>query len=124
MTRNIGQKQTADPPGGATGNVVDVAASLSLAEWFAVDPGIEPGQFYSTGRNLAPSPNLHALHMLCLGSRHLSSSRVALSRRHLGCRYMLRRRMPIRRNLCPIYPGEPYYIRTFSSIGLPHKIAI
>jgi hypothetical protein len=43
-----------------------------LAEWFAIDPDIETGQFDSAGRDLAASPDLHALHMLCGGCRHVS----------------------------------------------------
>jgi hypothetical protein len=31
-----------------------------------------PGQFDSTGRELATSPDLHALHILCGGIRHRS----------------------------------------------------
>ena len=71
MTGNIGEEQAANAAGGASGNIVDVAAELRLAERFAIDPNIEAGQFYSTGGDLATSPDLHALHMLCGGSRHL-----------------------------------------------------
>jgi hypothetical protein len=72
VTGNIGEEQAADTTGGATRDLVDISATLSLAEWFAVDPDIETGQFDSTGGDLAASPDLHALHMLCGGSRHVS----------------------------------------------------
>ena len=68
---NIGEEQTANAARGATRDVVDVAATLSLTEWFAIDPDIQTRQFDSTGRDLTASPNLHALHVLCGGSRHV-----------------------------------------------------
>ena len=68
---NIGEEQAANAAGGATRDVVDVTATLSLAEWLAIDPDIETGQFDSTGRDLTASPDLHALHVLCGRSRHV-----------------------------------------------------
>ena len=70
MAGNIGEEQAADAAGSATGNVVDIAAALSLAERLAIDPDIETSQFDSTGSELAASPDLHALHALCRGIRH------------------------------------------------------
>ena len=70
MAGNIGEQQAADAAGSATGNVVDVATALSMFEGLAVDPHIETGQLDSTGRQLAASPDLHALHVLRGGIRH------------------------------------------------------
>jgi hypothetical protein len=65
VTRNIREEQPADATGRATRDVVDVAAVLGLAEGFAINPNIETSQFNATGEDLASTPNLHALHMLC-----------------------------------------------------------
>jgi hypothetical protein len=70
MPGNIGEQQPADASGSATGNVVDIATALGMFEGLAVDPHIEAGQFDSTGRQLAASPDLHALHVLRGGIRH------------------------------------------------------
>ena len=70
MAGNICEEQATDATGSATGDVVDIAAALSLAERFAIDPDIETSQFDSTGSDLAASPDLHALHVLCRGIRH------------------------------------------------------
>ena len=70
MARNIGEEQAADATGSTTRDVVDIAATLSLAERLAIDPDIKTGQFDSTGSELAASPDLHALHVLCGGIRH------------------------------------------------------
>ncbi len=67
---NIGEEQAADATGSATRDVVDIAAALGLAERLAIDPDIETGQFDATGGELAASPDLHALHVLCGGVRH------------------------------------------------------
>jgi len=67
---NICEEQAADATGSAARNVVDIAATLSLAEGLAIDPDIETAQFDSTGRELAASPDLHALHVLCGGIGH------------------------------------------------------
>jgi hypothetical protein len=65
VARNIGEEQAADAAGSATRDVVDIAAMLRLAVRLAVDPDIETRQFDSTGCQLAASPDLHALHVLC-----------------------------------------------------------
>ena len=70
MAGNICEKQAADAAGSATGDVVDIAATLSLAIGLAVDPDIETGQFDFTGCELAATLDLHALHVLCRGIRH------------------------------------------------------
>src|SRR5580704_1756393 len=70
---NIGEEQAANATGGATRNVVDVATTLGFAEWFAIDPNIETGEFDATRCDLAASPDLHALHVLSGGSRHIGS---------------------------------------------------
>src|SRR5450755_2531631 len=70
MAGNIGEQQATDATGSATGNVVDVATTLGMFEWLAVDPHIETGQLDSAGRQLAASPDLHALHVLRGGIRH------------------------------------------------------
>jgi hypothetical protein len=67
---NIGEEQATEATGSATRDVVDIAAALSLAERLAIDPDIETSQFDSTGSELAASPDLHALHVLCGGIRH------------------------------------------------------
>ena len=72
MAGNICEKQAADAAGSATGDVVDIAATLSLAIGLAVDPDIETGQFDFTGCELAATLDLHALHVLCRGIRHRS----------------------------------------------------
>src|SRR5580704_4294663 len=69
---NIGEEQAANATGGATRDVIDVAATLGLAEWLAIDPNIETGQFDSTGRDLTAAPDFHALHVLDGGSGHVS----------------------------------------------------
>jgi len=61
---NVSEKQTADSARGATGNVVNVAATLGLAERFAVNPHVQPTQFDTAGSKLAAAPDLHALHVL------------------------------------------------------------
>jgi len=66
----VGEKQTADAARGATGNVVDIAATLGLAERLAVDPDIETTQFDAAGGKLAAAPDLHALHVLRGRIRH------------------------------------------------------
>lgn len=70
MAGNICEEQAADATGSAARNVVDIAATLSLAEGLAIDPDIETAEFDSTGRELAASPDLHALHVLCGGIGH------------------------------------------------------
>jgi hypothetical protein len=83
VARNIGEKQPADAPRSATGDVVDVTAALGLAKRLAIDPDIETGQFDSTRCELATSPDLHALHVLRRGIRHASiirADRPSLSR--------------------------------------------
>ena len=70
VPRNISEEQAAYATRGATGDVVDIATALGLAEKVAVNPDIETGQFDSAGGDLASAPNLHALHMLCRGSGH------------------------------------------------------
>jgi len=75
---DICEEQAADATGSATRNVVDIAATLSLAEGLAIDPDIETGQFDSAGRELAASPDLHALHVLCEGIGHGSIIAVEL----------------------------------------------
>ena len=72
MAGNIGEEQAANAAGSATGDVVHIAAVLSLPERLAIDPHIETSQFDSTARELAASPDLHALHVLCGGIRHVS----------------------------------------------------
>ena len=66
----VGEKQPADAARGATGNVVDIAAALGLAERLAVDPDIETTQFDAAGGKLAAAPDLHALHVLRGRIRH------------------------------------------------------
>src|SRR5450432_2614611 len=70
MPGNIGEQQPANATGSATGNVVDVATTLGMFKRLAVYPHIETGQFDSTGRQLAASPYLHALHVLRGRIRH------------------------------------------------------
>jgi len=41
VARNIGEEQAADAAGSATRDVVDIAATLSLAVRLAVDPDIK-----------------------------------------------------------------------------------
>jgi hypothetical protein len=67
---NICEDQAADATGSATRNVLDIAATLSLAEGLAIHPDIETGQFDSAERELPASPDLHALHVLCEGIGH------------------------------------------------------
>jgi hypothetical protein len=45
---NVGKEQAADATGSATRDIVDIAATLSLAEGLAIDPYIKTGQFDST----------------------------------------------------------------------------
>ena len=71
VTGNIGEEQPADAAGRATGNVVDVAATLGLAERLAVNPDVEAGEFDSAGGDLAAAPDFHALHVLYRRSAHL-----------------------------------------------------
>jgi len=71
VARNIGEEQAADAAGSATGNVVDIAATLGLAERLAVDPDIETTQFDATGGKLAAAPDLHALHVLRRRLHHI-----------------------------------------------------
>ena len=71
VARNIGEEQAADAAGSATGNVVDIAATLGLAERLAVDPDIETTQFDTAGGKLAAAPDLHALHVLRRRIHHI-----------------------------------------------------
>jgi hypothetical protein len=73
---NICEEQATDATRSAARDVVDIAAMLSLAKRLAIDPDIETGQFDSTGRELATSPDLHTLHVLCGGIRHRSIIRA------------------------------------------------
>ena len=57
---------------GATGNIVDIPATLGRAERLAVDPDIETTQFDAAGGKLAATPDLHALHVLRGRIRHES----------------------------------------------------
>ena len=61
---NVGEQQTADAARGATGNVINVAATLGLAERLAVNPHVQPTEFDAAGSKLAAAPDLHALHVL------------------------------------------------------------
>src|ERR1700735_2237173 len=47
---NVGEQQTADASGGATGNVINIAAALRFAEWLAVNPDVEAAQLDAAGR--------------------------------------------------------------------------
>jgi hypothetical protein len=64
MAGNIGEEQAANATGGTTRDVVDIAAALGPAKRLAIDPDIETSQFDPTGRELAASPDFHALHVL------------------------------------------------------------
>src|ERR1700680_2457964 len=44
---------------------VNIPAALRLSIGFAVDPRVQPSHFNAPGRELAASPDFHALHVLC-----------------------------------------------------------
>src|SRR5689334_21184337 len=71
MSGNIRQQEAADSPRGAARSVVDIAAGLSLTVGLAVDPRVEAAEFHAGRRELAATPDFHALHVLCsmLGRR-------------------------------------------------------
>jgi D-arabinose 1-dehydrogenase-like Zn-dependent alcohol dehydrogenase len=52
VTRDIDEEQAADATGSATGEVVDIAAALGLAERLALNPDIETARFDSIRRDL------------------------------------------------------------------------
>ncbi len=64
VARNVGQQQTADAAGGAAGGIVNIAAGMCLAVWLAINPSVEAAEFHAARRELASTPDFHALHVL------------------------------------------------------------
>ena len=64
VSGHIGQEQTADTAGGATGSVVNIAAVAGIAVGLAIDPGIQSPKLHAARGQLATTPNFHALHLL------------------------------------------------------------
>ena len=93
MPRYIGQQQAVDAARGTARSIINIPAALRLSIGFAVDPRVQPSHFNAPGRELAASPDFHALHVLCrlaahdgiiAGHRRLSDNRVLVELIELG----------------------------------------
>ncbi len=63
VSGDIGKQQSADPSGGATGGIVNIAARVRFAEGLAVDPSVEAAEFDGARGELTTAPDFHALHV-------------------------------------------------------------